>query len=546
MKIALAQINTRIGAFDSNLSKVLEALEKAKLQKADLIVFPELTLTGYPPKDLLERKDFLQASESCLKKVIPATKNICVLIGFAENNRESKGRMAFNSVALIQNKKLISIYRKQLLPNYDVFDEARYFEAGKNTGLFHFQNQKVGISICEDLWASYSGFDRPLYSFDPIALQIQGGAKVLINLSASPAHLGKIKEREKLLSNLARKHRKPFIYLNLVGGNDDLIFDGSSLVFNAKGQICEKLKSFEEDFVVCDLKEIKPKKINREPEEQWLKKALVLGIRDYLKKTGFQKVVLGLSGGIDSALVLALAVEACGASNVLALAMPSPFSSKHSVSDAIDLSKKLNVELRILPIQNLFEQFQVDLKWSANKQKTKVDLALQNLQSRIRGNLLMAISNRENYLLLSTGNKSEMAVGYCTLYGDMSGGLAVISDLPKKWVYRLSQYINRNEQIIPTSILKKAPSAELAPGQKDQDDLPDYDVLDAIVERYVEKNQSIQKIIDAGFSKKVVLDIVRRIHQNEYKRRQAPLGLRITSKAFGSGRRVPITHGFEG
>lgn len=544
MKIALAQINTHIGDLKKNAGKILDFSEKARCMGAELVLFPELALTGYPPKDLLEKNHFLRANQKAIEELARKIQGIDALVGFAEPNPEKTGKPVYNAAAFLSGGKIDSVYRKNLLPTYDVFDEGRYFEEGKETRVLKRGGEALGVSICEDIWNDEHFLGRKLYPFDPIENQVKAGAQVLLNLSASPYHMGKEKLRLTLLSETARRHGKPLLYLNLVGGNDDLIFDGASCVFDAHGALCARLKSFEEDLQVVDTQALTP--VSSTPEEpmELLRRALVLGTRDYLEKSGFKKAVIGLSGGIDSTLVAFLAVQAIGAENVLGVSMPSPFSSPGSLTDAEALAKNLKMEYRVVPIGNLYQEFQHSLHWTAETKKGKVDTALQNIQARLRGNLLMALSNREGRILLSTGNKSEMAVGYCTLYGDMAGGLAVISDLPKTLVYQLSRHMNEKVKAIPESVFTKAPSAELAPDQRDQDDLPPYEILDEILKRYVEEDQGAEEIIRAGFSEKEVRDVIRRIDGNEYKRKQAPPGLRVTSKAFGYGRRIPITNAF--
>ena len=543
MKIAIAQINTQVGNFSGNLGKILQSLENAKKKKADLIVFPELTLTGYPPKDLLEKASFIEKNLEILNQLAKKSKGIACIVGFVEPNLEETGKALYNAAAFLKEGRVDRIIRKRLLPTYDVFDENRYFEAGSECSVFHHKGRNIGLSICEDIWNNESILGRKLYSVDPISDLFRKGANLLINISASPYSMGKRSIREKLLSSVASSYQVPLLYVNLVGGNDDLIFDGSSLVYNEEGEICHRLKSFEEDFQIIDLDHLRPEPFYQVHEMEKVRKALLLGIRDYMAKSGFKKVLLGLSGGIDSALVATLATEACGAKNVLGVSMPSRYSSQSSLTDAKALAKNLGLQYQCIPIDEIYKSYPQTLDWDSKPRK--VDVALQNIQARIRGNILMALSNREAYLLLSTGNKSEMAVGYCTLYGDMAGGLAVISDLPKTLVYQLSRYLNKKHRAIPESVFRKAPSAELAPNQKDQDDLPPYEILDEILRLYIEENKSAPQITKAGFSKKVVQDVIRRVYRNEYKRQQAPPALRITSKAFGHGRQIPITNVFK-
>ncbi len=543
MKIALAQINTQIGNLDGNVRKISDILRRAKLKKADLVVFPELTITGYPPKDLLEKPHFIDANLRALEKVVVQTKEIAAIVGFAEPNLEKQGKPIFNSAAMISEGKIQSIKRKVLLPTYDVFDEARYFQPGLESPVWNFSKMKIGLSVCEDIWGDESFWGRKIYPIDPILEQANQHPDLLINISASPYSMGKGEIRNALLKKTALKYKTPLVYLNLIGGNDDLIFDGSSFVLDATGNLCLKMKSFAEDFQMIDTDQLSPKSFKEEKEIALVRKALVLGTRDYMKKCRFKKAVIGLSGGIDSSLVALIAAEACGSENVLGISLPSPFSSQSSVEDAKKLAKKLKIKYQTISIDKIFDSYLKTLKWKLNRKK--VDVATQNIQARIRGNLLMAHANREGSLLLSTGNKSELSVGYCTLYGDMAGGLAVISDLPKTLVYQLAREMNQKYQAIPESVFIKAPSAELAPNQKDEDDLPPYEVLDEILKKYIEENQAVDQSAEAGYSKKLIQNVIRKVDQNEYKREQSPPGLRVTSKAFGYGRRFPLTHGYQ-
>lgn len=537
MKIALAQINTTVGDFAGNLRRILEEYRLAGQRNADLVVFPELALTGYPPKDLLERPDFIDANLKTLEKLATRIRGPACIVGFVEKRSEPAGKHLANAAALIAKGKIVGIKRKRLLPTYDVFDEGRYFEPGEESPVFTLNGQKIGVSICEDIWTDPGYWGRSFYSIDPIAEQAANGAKILINISASPYAMGRGKIREGILARHAERYGCPVIYLNLVGGNDDLIFDGNSLVLDGRGRVVERLAAFEEETRVVDLGKLHPRKARSTPEESLVLDGLTMGLKDYLRKCGFTRAVLGLSGGIDSALTAWIACRALGPDKVLGVAMPSPYSSKGSLRDAAKLAKALKMEFRILPIEGLYEQFQNTLHWSHGK---KVDVARQNLQARIRGNLLMALSNKEGRILLTTGNKSELSVGYTTLYGDMAGGFAVLMDVPKTLVYRLARLANKKKRAIPESTFRKAPSAELAPNQTDQDDLPPYEVLDKILQAYIEQRKSPAEIAALGFKKSVVEDVLRRLDQNEYKRMQAPPGIRITSKAFGYGWRLPI------
>jgi NAD+ synthase (glutamine-hydrolysing) len=537
MKIALAQINTTVGDFEGNLRRILEEYRLAGQRNADLVIFPELTLTGYPPKDLLERPDFVEANLKTLEKLRRKIKSPACVVGFVEKRTEPDGRPLSNAAALIADGKIVGIKRKRLLPTYDVFDEGRYFEPGKTSPVFTIAQRKIGISICEDIWTDPSYWGRSFYTVDPIAEQAAAGAEILINISASPYAMGRGKIREGILTPQARRYGCPVIYLNLVGGNDDLIFDGNSLVLDEKGRVVERLAAFSEETRVIDLGKLRPLKVHEVEEEALVLDGLVMGLKDYMSKCGFSRAVLGLSGGIDSALTAWIACRALGPDKVLGVAMPSPYSSKGSLRDAEKLAKSLRMKYRVLPIDGLYQQFQKTLEWPSTK---KVDVARQNIQARIRGNLLMALSNEEGRILLTTGNKSELSVGYCTLYGDMAGGFAVLMDVPKTLVYRLARLANKKKKAIPESVFRKPPSAELAPNQLDQDDLPPYEVLDQILKAYIEERKSPAEIVAAGFKKSVVEDVLRLLDQNEYKRMQTPPGIRITSKAFGYGWRLPI------
>lgn len=539
MKVALAQINTTVGDFEGNLKKVLEGMRRAKAKGADLAVFPELTLCGYPPKDLLDRPDFIEANFAALRDLTRETKGIAGIIGFVDRRDSPRGKGLANAAALISDRKILGVKYKTLLPTYDVFDEGRYFEPGEDSPVFAFRDTRVGISICEDIWNDRAYWVRDPYTVDPVLEQAQAGAELLINLSASPYSRGKEKTRRQLLQRQTLRYRVPLVYVNLVGGNDDLVFDGQSLVLDEEGKLVRQLKAFREDLEVVDLSRLKPIPIPRQVEDELVLEALVVGLQDYMRKCGFSKAVIGLSGGIDSALTAWIAARALGPKNVLGVSLPSPFSSAGSLRDAASLARALKIEHRTYPIGDLYAEYRGTLGYDGGK---KVDTALQNIQARIRGNVLMAISNREGHLLLSTGNKSELSVGYCTLYGDMAGGLALLADVPKTLVYRLSRLANKIVPAIPKSSLSKPPSAELAPNQKDQDDLPPYEVLDGILERYIERRMLPEAIVAEGFSKKVVEEVLRRLDSNEYKRQQAAPCIRVTGKAFGYGWRMPISN----
>ena len=540
MKVALAQINPTIGAFESNSKKILDFISKAKNMKADLVVFPELSLVGYPPLDLLDKDHFALDNLKYLKKLVPHIKNISAIIGYIEKNPQKKGKEFFNAAALITNGKIVSKHYKSLLPSYDVFDETRHFEPSKNVKMTRCGAMKLAISICEDMWTDKKFWKRRLYEFDPLAkmLQKQKNAHI-INISASPYSFGKLKFRHELLKSIAKKYKSISIYVNQVGANDELIFDGGGFVLDEKGTVIAQCKDFEEDLIVVDLdKKEGPIHELPETEIEAVTHALTLGIQDYTKKCGFQKVIIGLSGGIDSAVVATLAVRALGAQNVLGVLLPSEFSSEASLKDANLLSQNLKITTHTLPIQDLYHSYLNKLSGIfKNAQITKTE---ENLQARIRGTLLMALSNQTGAMVLSTGNKSELAVGYCTLYGDMSGGLNVLSDVPKTLVYEIARFLNQEKNCIPKNILQKSPSAELKPHQKDQDTLPAYSDLDQLIKAYVEEHRSIQEMKKMGLSETMIQNTIGMIDFNEYKRRQAPPGLRISSKAFGMGRRLPI------
>ncbi|KPA15277.1 NH(3)-dependent NAD(+) synthetase [Candidatus Magnetomorum sp. HK-1] len=535
MKIALAQINPTIGAFDQNVLKIRHFADRAIKDNCDLIVFSEMALTGYPPKDLLEKKDFILKQP--ISQLINEIKDIGVICGWVEYS----GDHLYNTAVLFENAQILHKSYKRLLPVYDVFDERRYFTPGNECDIIHYKGHNIGLTICEDIWNDSDFFGYSIYELDPVREMIQKGADCIINISASPFHLGKCHLKKRMLETLSQKYNVPFIYVNQVGGNDSIIFDGHSMVYDRTGQIVARAKDFEEDLIFYDTNSQKGllQKISNSDEET-LFKALALGTRDYLHKCGFQKVIIGLSGGIDSALTTAIAVEALGHENVRTVYMPSAYTSKDNGEDTEKLAENYGIKRDVIPIDSIFDNFLTILPQDFDRNSH--DLAEQNLQARIRGTILMAFSNKYNSLVLTTGNKSEIAVGYCTLYGDMNGALSVISDLPKAMVYTLSKYINRNKELIPNRIINKAPSAELKPDQKDQDDLPEYSDLDKILKAYIEDNQSVDSIVNMGFNRKLVLDIIRRIYQNEYKRQQAPTGLKVTSKAFGEGRRYPIAH----
>ncbi len=570
LRIGLCQINTTVGDIEGNTKKILDYVERGKKMGADLLAFPEMAVTGYPPEDLLLMPKFIEANLKAVKRIAKATSSITVLLGFVDKKED-----IFNAAALLQNGKVIGSYCKTFLPNYGVFDEDRYFKAGTENLIFILNSVPIGPSICEDLW----------YPGDPIRTQaLYGGAELIVNISSSPYHAGKTSFREKMISTRATDNVAIVAYCNLVGGQDELVFDGGSLIFDQKGELIARGKQFEEDLVLADLDmeavfrmRLHDPRIRRErlsEEEKSLKKielsdqqdsikrkplipkrnndpldrlaeiygALVLGTGDYIRKNGFQKVLIGLSGGIDSALTAAVAVDALGKKAVVGVAMPSPYSSRESLEDARTLAKNLDIQFLTIPITDVFEAY---LKALAPSFKgLKPDVAEENIQARIRGNILMALSNKFGWLVLTTGNKSEMSVGYCTLYGDMAGGFAVLKDVPKTLVYELSRYKNKKEgkMVIPKNVFTKAPSAELRPNQKDEDSLPPYPILDPILQAYVEEDKGLEEIAKMGFKESLIKEVINMVDRNEYKRRQSPPGVKITHRALGKDRRLPVTN----
>lgn len=538
MKIALAQINTIIGDFEGNLKKIINAYKMGVEKGVDLVLTPEMALTGYPPRDLLLRKDFVDKNIAVLDELVSITGRVGLVVGYVGKNFIKPGRDLTNSVALIQNKKILATRSKILLPTYDVFDEDRYFEPAQENLPVLFNGKKIGLTICEDIWNDEDFWRERRYRRNPPAELFEAGAELLINISASPWHLGKDRTRRSMLSNLASKFKKPVAYCNLVGGNDELVFDGGSLVFNSNGDAIAYGAIFSEDFIITDIDSDSAVKFPQMCDEEYIFRALVTGLRDYMAKCGFKKAILGLSGGIDSALTACIAAEAIGSENVLGVSLPSQYSSKSSLDDAETLAKNLKIGYAVIPIQEPFNAVKNQL--SEIFSGLKEDVTEENIQARLRGVILMALSNKFGSLLLTTGNKSELGVGYCTLYGDMCGGLAVISDVPKTMVYRIARWVNRNGEIIPNSSLTKPPSAELRPNQTDQDTLPPYEILDAILEAYVVEGKSPQQIVAQGFDEATVKYVIKMIENCEYKRRQAAPGIKVTTRAFGMGWRVPL------
>ncbi|HEV2341678.1 MAG TPA: NAD+ synthase [Candidatus Acidoferrales bacterium] len=543
MKIALVQFNPTVGDFDGNSALMLEKAAEAKSRGAHLAVFSELCLCGYPPQDLVERPAFVARNEVALLE-LAARMPLPAIVGYVGKAQSHTGKKAANCAALLADGKIAFEQRKMLLPTYDVFDESRYFQPASSQSNVAFCKQMLGITICEDCWNDKDYWTQRLYERDPVTELVSQGTTILLNISASPYNLDKRNLRKEMLQALARHHRVPVVYVNQTGGNDSLVFDGSSIAFNADGRLAALAHSFQEDIVLFDSASGSGD-IRSEPRDELAVAydALVCGTRDYVRKCGFRKTVIGLSGGVDSALVAAIAAEAVGPENVLGVSMPGPFSSPGSLTDAEMLAQNLGIQYLSLPISDVYKSYR-NLFCPTFKGLPE-DATEENIQARIRGNLLMALSNKYGSLVLSTGNKSELAVGYCTLYGDMAGGLAVISDVPKLMVYELARYANREREVIPQSTLTKPPSAELRANQADIDTLPPYDVLDRILKAYVEDLRSPDEIADHyGFSIELVRDVVRRVDKNEYKRKQAPPGLKITSKAFGVGRRIPLANKF--
>lgn len=542
MKIALLQNNTTIGDLYGNAEKITQGVKSSNTLGAELIITPELALLGYPPRDLLLQPAFIHEAWKVLEHL--ATKLLGmppVLVGIAEATANSEGRPLYNSAVLLHDGKIKTHYYKNLLPSYDVFDEDRYFEPASTIGLLDLHDKHIGITICEDIWNDKDFWQRKRYHTDPVENLAKAGADFVLNLSASPFAIGKQQLREKMLGSMALKHQLPIIYINQVGGNDDLVFDGRSCAFNAEGKLVARAKPFLEDLLMVDSDPFTGAIAADDflPEaEIW--RALVTGTRDYAHKCGFMHVLLGLSGGIDSSLTAAIACEAVGSENVLGVMMPSPFSSSGSIEDSRELVNNLNIKSITLPISSIMQAYDDVLRTSF--EGTKKDITEENIQARIRGNLLMSLSNKFGALLLTTGNKSEMAVGYCTLYGDMSGGLAVIADVPKTMVYRLVKWLNaqRERPVIPNNIVIKAPSAELRPNQTDQDSLPPYDILDAILEQHIEHHQSAVEITQQGYEETTVRHVLDLVYMAEFKRKQAAPGIKVTDRAFGTGWRFPI------
>ncbi|MEW6006559.1 MAG: NAD+ synthase [bacterium] len=538
IRIGIGQINTTVGDIEGNCHKIREYIKKAEEFKVDIIAFPELSITGYPPEDLLLKPKFVLDNLALLNELSKEVFDIVAIVGFVDR----KGNNLYNAASVIYQRRIRRIYHKMCLPNYGVFDEKRYFKEGEKTKIFRFKNIIFSVNICEDIW------DKTLVK--NVALM---DVRLIFNLSASPYHCGKRKEREKILSYYAKKNSIFIAYTNLVGGQDELVFDGGSMILDSKGKIIEKGKQFKEDLLITDLeidgrKEKKPvipkRKIKPLEPIPEIYQALILGLSDYAFKNGFKKVVIGLSGGVDSSLVAVLATDSLGKNNVIGVFMPSEYSSSQSLEDAKKLAENLGIKLINIPISDIFNLY---LKiFEPHFKGHKRDITEENLQARIRGNILMALSNKFGFLVLATGNKSEISTGYATLYGDMAGGFACLKDIPKTLVYKLARYRNSKELVIPERVLKKEPTAELKPDQKDSDTLPEYETLDPIVKAYIEEDKDLQEIASLGFDKEIVSYVLTLIDKSEYKRRQSPPGIKITPKAFGKDRRMPITNRYRG
>jgi NAD+ synthetase len=549
MKIALAQINPAIADTASNMKKIISFMNQADKHGAQITIFPELCTIGYPPMDLLESRRLVDDNIRSLKAIAEATSGLetAAVIGCVEHDAKNSP-MLYNTATVIHRGKIIFRQHKTLIPGYDLFDEHRYFSHAEDSKIFEFRGKKIGITICEDIWPAFREDNSPFmerrrYDRDPVRLIAERGADLILNISASAYTRGRRQARMEALAKLAREKNIPIVFVNQVGANDSLIFDGNSMFINGKGEICAHARGFSEDLMVIETDSPVPCEVKINDIED-IRRALMLGISDYMAKSGFSKAVLGLSGGIDSALVAALACQAIGQDNVTGITMPSEYSSAGSVDDSYALARNLGMRIETISIKGLFDRFRNDL--SGLFSGLKEDITEENIQARIRGTLLMSFSNKTGALLLTNGNKSEFAVGYCTLYGDMCGGLAVISDLPKTMVYELSEHINRSEgrELIPRAIIEKEPSAELRSGQKDQDSLPPYDILDGILELYIEQHKSAEEIISAGYDRQIVNNVLKLINNSEYKRYQAAPGLKVTSKAFGAGRRIPLAKKF--
>ena len=543
MRVALGQINTVVGDFVGNLAKVREVVARARGEGAEVVVFPELALSGYPPMDLLERASFLRDQREALDALIPESRDLAIVAGLIMPASQGQAKSIINAAVALVDGQIAHVQAKSLLPTYDVFDEWRYFQPAESRQLWSYRGRRIGLAICEDVWSgAFWGPERP-YALDPVGEHVQAGADVVLTVSASPWDQRKIPLREAMLQDAARRHGIPIVFVNLVGGNDGLIFDGASFVVDAAGRVVQRLARFAEDFGSLD--PFEDGRAEAEPLEddiELLERALVLGLRDYLHKLGLSTAVVALSGGLDSSVTAHLAERALGGENVLGILMPGPFSSEHSISDAEALGRNLGIETRSIRIDSIYKAFHEQFTGLFGSAES-YGLTQENLQARVRGTLLMAVSNYEGRIVLGTGNKSELSVGYTTLYGDLVGGLAVIGDVLKRDVYRLARHANRDAERVPLHTIEKPPSAELAPGQLDSDSLPPYPVLDEILEQAIEQGRPLDEIQPPpGADADTVRWVLRQLDLNEYKRRQAPLVLRVSAKAFGTGRRLPIVH----
>ncbi len=539
MKIAIAQLNYHIGNFEGNTRQMIDAIRQANNQKADIICFSELATTGYPPQDFLEFDDFIDLSYKVVEELMQYSDEMAIVIGTPRRNPVIEGKDLYNSAVVIYQGEIIHTQHKTLLPSYDIFDENRYFEPASQWEAFHFKGKRIGLTICEDIWNV--GNENPMYTICPLDEMISEDLDFVINLSASPFSYDAANRRIKVLKANVDRYNLPFFYVNHCGAQTEIIFDGGSIVMNQEGVIVDEMEYFKPQVKVYDLEDVRQAKMNKEQPKakmELIQNALVLGVRDYFQKLGFEKAIIGLSGGLDSALTCLLAVEALGADNVRVLLMPGPYSSGHSVEDAIQLAKNLGIQYEIVNINETYDSFNHSLKPIFGDQS--FDVTEENIQARIRGVLLMAVSNKMGCILLNTSNKSEAAVGYGTLYGDMAGGLSVIGDLYKTEVFELSRYINRDQEILPENTILKPPSAELRPDQKDSDSLPDYEILDDILYKYIEQTKSPEDIVEEGSDPELVRRVCRMVNANEFKRQQAAPVLRVSRKAFGMGRRMPI------
>ena len=540
MKIGFAQIDTTVGDLGGNCELIIQAYDRLASAGAEVVLTPELAITGYPPQDLVFKSRFVPENLAIMEKLHARIGDAALLVGFVDRN-DGRGKPFRNAAALLERGKPIRKTYKSLLPTYDVFDEERYFQPPDRVQPFDFRGKKIGVTICEDIWTD-DYLPRPLYSVEPMRALVEQGADIILNLSASPFRLGAPACRLEMLQAQAREYQRPIFYCNLVGGNDQLVFDGNSVAVNSGGAVIAQLDGFREYEKVVDTDSSDAIEFHERETPEQLFAALSLGVRDYFRKCGFHSAVIGLSGGIDSAVTALIAVDALGADNVTGVSMPSPYSSRGSIEDARSLARNLGIRLLEIPITDAFKVFKSQFKEifkGLPENETE-----ENMQPRLRAMILMALSNKFGHLVLSTGNKSELAVGYCTIYGDMAGGLAVISDVPKTMIYELARWVNGDREIIPRSTIEKTPSAELKPNQKDQDTLPPYDVLDHILQLYVEENLSARDIIARGFDEKTVRWVQRRVDRNEYKREQAAPGLKVTSRAFGIGRKMPIAQSY--